>query len=377
MRGRSSYWTVAAGLVLCAVAVTTLQRQHGPDRQPAAAAGPKLARVQAELDRFTDWLATGRGRGYVGEVGWPAGADDENWNALASTWYRQAARAGLEVTYWATGEWWQTDYPLSAYVASRDGRPIDTPRAQAAVVEAQPPTLREITVNGGEFGDVPETQPTSRFSNRTPGAFEQDWHYDQQASFDYLASRGITVVKVPFRWERVQPVLGGPLQPEELARLHAVVARAGRAGLKVILDLHNYGGYYESDGRRGVRRTVGSAALPDSRLADVWRRLSDEFRGDPAVHAYDIMAEPAEMPPVGNRPAARVWEHSAQVTLDAIRANGDRTLVMVPGYDWSALATWTSTHPRPWIADPAGNFRYEAHHYWDDGSGTYAGPSAD
>ena len=28
--------------------------------------------------------------------------------------------------------------------------------------------------------------------------------------------------------------------------------------------------------------------------------------------------------------------------------------------------------PRAWIDDPAGNVRYEAHHYWDaDGSGTY------
>jgi hypothetical protein len=58
--------------------------------------------------------------------------------------------------------------------------------------------------------------------------------------------------------------------------------------------------------------------------------------------------------------------------LQEFNARGDRTLVMVPGYNWSAVAGWVQTHPEPWIEDPAGNFRYEAHDYWDeDSSGEY------
>jgi aryl-phospho-beta-D-glucosidase BglC (GH1 family) len=328
-----------------------------------------------ELGEFIAWLDEAGAHGYIGEVGWPAGRDAAAWNTLAAAWYEQAGSADLEVTYWATGEWWGQRYPLSVYVASRtNGGPLDTPRPQSTILEQQDRAeLRGVTVNGGEFGEnVPETSPESTFSNAHPGIFETAWHYDTQASFDYLAERGITTVRLPFRWERVQPRLDGPLDPAELQRLHAVVRRAGRAGLQVILDLHNYGGYYAATGRRGVRRTVGSADLPDSSFADVWRRLSAEFQHDPAVHAYALMAEPADMPVISSAVPARRWERSSQGALAEIRARGDRTLIMVPGYNWSAVAGWARTHPHPWINDPANNFRYEAHHYWDeDSSGDY------
>jgi endoglucanase len=47
--------------------------------------------------------------------------------------------------------------------------------------------------------------------------------------------------------------------------------------------------------------------------------------------------------------------------------------VAVAGYAWSALVRWHKVHPDGWIEDPAANFLYEAHHYWDrDYSGDYA-----
>ena len=78
---------------------------------------------------------------------------------------------------------------------------------------------------GGEFG-APAADPTSGFSNPNPGTYGQAYHFDQQATFDYLAARGIEVVRIPFRWERLQPTLGGRLDDAELGRLKAVVARA-------------------------------------------------------------------------------------------------------------------------------------------------------
>ena len=49
------------------------------------------------------------------------------------------------------------------------------------------------------------------------------------------------------------------------------------------------------------------------------------------------------------------------------------TLVLVPGYGWSATATWWQMHPAPWIDDPA--VAYEAHQYFDDDrSGRYLRP---
>lgn len=63
------------------------------------------ARTRAELAVFTDWLKANGVKGYIGEVGWPNDVDTDKWNALARSWYGDAAGAGLWTSAWATGEW--------------------------------------------------------------------------------------------------------------------------------------------------------------------------------------------------------------------------------------------------------------------------------
>ncbi len=66
-------------------------------------------------------------------------------------------------------------------------------------------------------------------------------------------------------------------------------------------------------------------------------------------------------------------EAASQRALDAIRSGGDRRLVLVQGYEWAGAQRWPANHPTARISDPADNFRYEAHHYWDrDNSGAYS-----
>jgi len=60
---------------------------------------------------------------------------------------------------------------------------------------------------------------------------------------------------------------------------------------------------------------------------------------------------------------AQAWQAASQSVLNAIRSSGDSTLVMVSGYNWSSAAEWATTHPAPWIDDPARHFKYEAHYY--------------
>lgn len=359
----------------------------GDDTASAQTADPDALhrRVRAELGRFTDWLAQNGVEGYVGEVGWPDdyAGDASRWNALANAWYADAA--GLWVTQWSTGEWWGTNYKLAVYEDRRspDGWPdgVDSANTQAAVTEAHPTTasyLRGVNVSGAEFGAPFSLDPTSRFSNKNPGRYDRAYHYDRQATFDYLASRGIELIRLQFRWERIQPAPGRPLNKTELRRLKAAVRRARNAGLGVILDVHNFGDYYIERNGRGVRYPIGSDRLPISRFADLWRRLSHNFEGTPGVAGYGLMNEPAGMPRVGGLSPAEVWEKASQKALDAIRSNGDRTLVLVQGYAWAGAQRWPDNHPASWIDDPAENFRYEAHHYWDrNNSGAYANSYAE
>jgi Cellulase (glycosyl hydrolase family 5) len=338
-------------------------------------------RVRAELGKFTGWLSQNGVDGYIGEVGWPDDyeGDASNWNSLAEAWYDDADAAGLWVTQWSTGEWWGRAYKLAVYEDRNfpDSSPngVDSANTQAVVTEAHPTTpsyLRGVNVSGAEFGAPYSLDATSRFSNKNPGRYNTAYHYDGQATFDYLASRGIQLIRLQFRWERIQPTPGGPLNRTELGRLKAAVGRATGAGLKVILDVHNFGDYYIEQNGRGVRFAIGSDRLPISRFADLWRRLSHNFKGTPGIVGYGLMNEPADMPHVGGLSRAQVWEKASQRALAAIRSNGDRRLVLVQGYEWAGAQNWPRNHPTSWIDDPEDNFRYEAHHYWDrNNSGAY------
>jgi hypothetical protein len=344
---------------------------------PARADDALQRRVLTELRSYTDWLARNNVKGTIGEVGWPDAArgDAARWNALADRWYQAADAANLWAAAWATGEWWGTSYPLAAFEDRLAAPGVETANAQAAVIAAHTTTAggayRGISVAGAEFG-TPVDQATSAFSNVDHGVYDRDYHYDSTATFTYLAAHGVRLVRIPVRWERLQPALNRALDQVEAHRLTDEVARAGAAGLKVMLDVHNYGAYYLSDGRQGVRRAIGSPQVPDRAFADLWRRLSVRFKDAPAVIAYGLMNEPVGLAPAGALSPAQVWERASQAAVDAIRATGDRTSVSVAGYFWSGAASFAQQHPRAWIRDPLGSVRYEAHHYFDrDHSGTY------
>jgi hypothetical protein len=369
--------------VLCPVAVvlmvTLLSGATAASGADTASAGDDVLthRARTELRRFTSWLRTNNVKGYIGEVGWPEGpnGDDARWNALAERWYRDADAADLWVTAWTTGERWGS-YPLAAYRDRPDQRGVDSASAQAEVIERHPTAsgrLRGINVAGAEFA-APNVAPMSKFSNTNPGTYERDYHYDGDGTFAYLAARGVKLARIPFRWERIAPRIGGPLNRAELQRLKAAVGRAGRAGIRVVLDMHNYGGYYLSNGRQGVRRTVGTSRLPRSAFADVWRRLSLHFRANTVVVGYGLMNEPTEMASLRSTPPQVLWERASQAAVTAIRHNGDRKWVAVSAYPWGSVWSFGASHPRAWIRDPANRVRYEAHQYFDhDNSGTYRG----
>lgn len=369
---------LSACLVVLALMVPSVPAEAapGPRAGEAATCDALCVRVRRELADFTGWLARSHSQGFIGEVGWPDDrlGDARQWSALAEAWYSDADAAGLWATAWATGEWWGTSYPLTPYEDRLSGEGVDSADVQASVLEAHPTTgavLRGVNVAGAEFG-APVVGPSSPFSNLHPGVPETAYHYDSQATFDYLASRGVRLVRLPVRWERLQRAPLAPLDGAEVARLRAALARAGASGLQVVVDVHNYGSYYLDDGIQGVRRAIGSPELPVAAFADLWSRLSAAVTDAPGLLGYGLMNEPVAMPTVNGQSPPKLWEHASQAAVDAIRATGDRRVVLVPGYQWSGAQRWSEQHPTAWISDPVGRVRYEAHHYWDgDNSGAY------
>ena len=220
--------------------------------------------------------------------------------------------------------------------------------------------LRGVNLSGAEFG-----------ASHLPGTFNTDYTFQSENSFRYFGGRNLDLIRFPIQWERIQPSLSGPLDAAYLALLKQSIAWSKTHGARFIIDVHNYARYsIDENGRLNtyvIDNPVGGVVrVAGSDLADLWRRLSLEFKDEDGVYAYDIMNEPHDMGP-GN------WKAISQLVLNAIRSNGDGKLVMIPGDSWSSASRWILTHgSQPWISDPSGNFFYEAHEYFDsDESGTY------
>lgn len=340
-----------------------MQDEVTKELPPLAFDNPVQERALVNLRNFGLWLRDNNAKGFIGEAGWPA--DSPEWDAVADKWYAEADRHDLWVAAWAAGSWWG-GYPIAAYVHEDGKRSLDSARSQAQIIEKYPTydnVMRGVNLAGMEFG----TEEKDRFSSANPGIAGQQYFYEPEESMQYLAERGVKLVRLPFRWERVQPLLGGELDKVEIEAIKETLDAAEKNNIKVILDLHNYGVYNSPNGILQLGTT-----LTHKQFTDVWLRLSEKFKDHTAVAAYGLMNEPHDLPAGDYGSPAENWETASQTVLDALRDEGDDTLIMVAGYDWSSAARWAKNHPDGWIKDKANNFRYEAHHYWDsDGSGFY------
>lgn len=176
------------------------------------------------------------------------------------------------------------------------------------------------------------------------------------ATLDYFSQRGCRVIRLPLAWESLQPRLGGELDPQVVAQVKEYLRSADQRGLQVILDIHNCARYSPL----GVDSLViGDPGLSLEQFAGLWGRLARALRDSPGVYGYGLMNEPVNI-------LTDTWKQASQAALTAIRQTGDRRLVLVPGSNWSSCQQWVSCHEyHSWIEDPADNFVYEAHLYWD------------
>ena len=209
---------------------------------------------------------------------------------------------------------------------------------------------RGVNLSGGEFGSA------------LPGTHDRDYTYPTGAELDYYKSKGLTLIRLPFRWERLQRGLYAPLDVGELARIDGVVAAASGRGMQVLLDPHNYARYRTASGDQ----LIGSAAVPNAAFADFWRRVAEHYRYESAIWAYGLMNEPHD--------TNGLWAAAAQAGVDGVRAGDPSKPILVPGDGWSSAGDWTRNNVNLAINDPAKNVLYEAHLYFDaDNSGSYRG----
>jgi endoglucanase len=217
------------------------------------------------------------------------------------------------------------------------------------------PKIYGVNIAGAEFGLIDHFG-----QGKLPGTLGVDYLYAAPPAYDsygYFARQGLTLLRIPFHWERVQRAPQQELSGVDVLGLRRMLDAAAAHQQRVILDLHNFGRYY------GRPLGTSDAAL----LADVWQRLALEFRGHPALWGYELMNEPHALPD-----GAAGWAILAQAATDAIRAVDQTHYILVPGYDFQSAARWRRENEYLDIRDPVGKLIYTAHLYFDrDGSGRY------
>lgn len=223
--------------------------------------------------------------------------------------------------------------------------------AGAASLRAESPPMIGINLAGADFG-----------GGSLPGEYGKHYIYPGVAEIDYYKARGIELVRLPFRWERVQHRLQGELDAAELARIDAVLDLIEERGMRVALDMHNYARYHVD----GEFRLVGTKEVPSAALRDVWERLARHFKDRDCLWGYGIMNEPYDTGP-------HDWLPNAQMVVDAIRKIDRDHAILVPGDNWTGAHNWLQFGARMLpVKDPADKIIFEAHQYFDrDSSGSY------
>ena len=223
------------------------------------------------------------------------------------------------------------------------------------------PMMFGLNESGGEFAGV------------YPGIDGTHYGYPNYNDLAYAKRKGFGIIRLPFRWERVQRPLGSSsLIANEVNKIKQVLNWAADLGLKVVFDMHNFGRYCTycngSNSNDNVYTIIGeNAQCTIEHFCQVWRLLAQEFKDYDCIWGYEIMNEPYAM--LSSTP----WYNIAQAAIYAIREIDTWTPIVIDGDSFASARNWPSVSDNlRTLNDPADNLIFTAHCYFDhDSSGEY------
>ncbi|MDA0783859.1 MAG: cellulase family glycosylhydrolase [Bacteroidetes bacterium] len=203
----------------------------------------------------------------------------------------------------------------------------------------------------------------AEFGSNFPGTYNVDYTYPTSAELDYYQAKGLNLIRLPIKWERIQPVLNGNLSNSELLRIKNFLLLAQNRNMKVIIDLHNYCRYNIN----GIDRIIGSNDLSIANIKDLWTKLALELNTYTNIWGYGIMNEPNDLL------VNATWFDIAQEIINGIRINDLTTRIIVGGDSWSSAERWMQYSDNlKNLSDTSNKLTFEAHVYFDnDASGQY------
>ncbi len=218
--------------------------------------------------------------------------------------------------------------------------------------------------NCGNAGGAPTPRQAinpgcyQQFGVNLSGAEWDDLVYRPTLSeLKYYSAKGVRIIRLPVRWERMQPKLMGNLNLEEINWLKSFIGQADKLHLTVAIDIHL---------RSQLNDLNFGAKLPAEALVDIWKKLAAELHNVSGICGYDIANEPDHESGYEGR-----WPNQANSVINAIRQVDTSHYIFVGEDNWDSSYNWNAGEAEQ-LKDPANMLVYEAHSYWDsDLSGNY------
>ena len=179
-------------------------------------------------------------------------------------------------------------------------------------------------------------------------------NYWTTQDFDNCAEMGMSVIRLPFTYMNLCDD-NGNLKSNAFDRLDWFVQNCSQRGIYVILDMHGAFGSQNGMDHSGEvndgKQLYYNQSNKDKTL-NLWKKIAEHFKGNPAVAAYDILNEP------GIKAAATYslhWDFYNEI-YNAIRSKDSNHIIIMESC-WDA-----DNLPRPsqygWT-----NVAYEYHYY--------------
>ena len=201
-----------------------------------------------------------------------------------------------------------------------------------------------MTTLANRFGTSKRDELVSTYEN----------NYWTTQDFDNCAEMGMSVIRLPFTYMNLCDD-NGNLKSNAFDRLDWFVQNCSQRGMYVILDMHGAFGSQNGMDHSGEindgKQLYYNQSNKDKTL-NLWKKIAEHFKGNPAVAAYDILNEP------GIKAAATYslhWDFYNEI-YNTIRSK-DRNHIIIMESCWDA-----DNLPRPsqygWT-----NVAYEYHYY--------------
>jgi len=213
----------------------------------------------------------------------------------------------------------------------------------------------------------------AEFNPNIAGSKDTNYTYYDNSEYTSIATYFPgAVIRLPVVISRLCPTIG-TVDSTKGTELTDAMTLAGNNGLRVLLDLHDYGAKYIS----GTQRRIGSAEYSQANYVDDMEAIATYVKDHSALWGIGISNEPNNMPVAttsSNYNSTATWTLAANAACAAIKAIDPTLILTVCTDNYSGFQNLTSTYP----TNPFTNCDYiEIHAYFDsDNSGAYSGANA-